>query len=245
MGYNRGMRVLVVEDESFLAEMVAEGLRRASIAVDVAVDGAQAVQKLRLNEYDVAVLDRDLPGMHGDDVCRWVIEQRLLTRVLMLTASASVQDRVGGLSIGADDYLAKPFAHQELLARVLALGRRVNPAQPPVVVRDNVVLDTVARVASRDGHQLDLSRKEFAVLEALACADGAVVSNDDLIEGVWEEGTSYKTNAVRITLSKLRKKLGEPGVIETVPGVGYRIPMDVSPGIAVVAPRDERPESRS
>ena len=222
------MRVLVVEDEEFLAEMVADGLRRASIAVDLASDGIEAVQKLQMSEYDVVVLDRDLPRMHGDDVCRWIIDQQLLARVLMLTASASVQDRVGGLSIGADDYLSKPFAHQELLARVLALGRRVNPALPPVVIRGSIRLDTAARSASIQGCALDLSRKEFAVLEVLVCAGGAVISNEDLIERVWEGGTSYETNAVRITLSKLRKKLGLTGIIQTVPGAGYRISAEAS-----------------
>lgn len=217
------MRVLVVEDEEFLAEMVTEGLTRAFITVDVVHDGPQAILMLQRNEYDVTVLDRDLPGMHGDDVCRWIIEERLITRVLMMTASTSVQDRVGGLAIGADDYLPKPFAHEELLARVLALGRRVNPVQPPVIVRHGITLNTAARSASRRGCELSLSPEEFAVLEVLFQANGAVVSNDDLIEGVWETGTSYGTNAVRITLSKLRKKLGEPAVIETVSSAGYRV----------------------
>ncbi|WP_053353652.1 response regulator transcription factor [Leucobacter musarum] len=223
------MRVLVVEDEEFLAEMIAEGLRAAAIAVDVAHDGLAAKRMLQLGEYDVAVLDRDLPGLRGDDVCRWIIDERLLTRVLMLTAATSIQDRVGGLALGADDYLSKPFAHQELLARVLALGRRVHPAQPPTLRRGDVSVDTVARSAARAGRQLQLSPKEFAVLEALARADGGVVSNEDLIEQVWESGTSYDTNAVRITMSKLRKKLGEPAVIETVPAVGYRMVVDEEP----------------
>ncbi|MGW7416869.1 response regulator transcription factor [Streptomyces sp. NPDC054863] len=217
------MRVLVVEDEEFLAEMVAEGLRRAALAVDVACDGLQALRKLQFGEYDVMVLDRDLPGLHGDDVCRRVVEQRLLTRVLMLTASGTVRDRVDGLGLGADDYLTKPFAYDELLARVLALGRRARPALPPVIECAGIVLDTARRQAARDGRHLLLSRKEFAVLEALLRAQGAVVSGDDLIEQVWEEDTSYRTNAVRVTLSKLRAKLGAPAVVETVPGVGYRV----------------------
>ncbi|WP_406065724.1 response regulator transcription factor [Streptomyces sp. NBC_01077] len=217
------MRVLVVEDEAFLAEMIAEGLRRDALAVDIAVDGLEALRKLQLGEYDVLVLDRDLPGMHGDDVCRRVVEQRLMTRVLMLTAAGTVRDRVEGLGLGADDYLAKPFAYDELLARVLALGRRARPALPPVLERAGIVLDTARRQASRDGRHLQLSRKEFAVLEALLRAEGAVVSGDDLIEQVWEEHTSYRTNAVRVTLSKLRAKLGEPPVVETIPGSGYRI----------------------
>ncbi|GHC60462.1 response regulator transcription factor [Streptomyces flavofungini] len=217
------MRVLLVEDEEFLAEMIAVGLRRDALAVDVAADGLTALRKLQLGEYDVLVLDRDLPGVHGDEVCRRVVRQRLLTRVLMLTAAGTVRDRVAGLGLGADDYLTKPFAYDELLARVLALGRRARPALPPVIERAGVVLDTARRQASRDGRHLSLSRKEFAVLEALLRADGAVVSGEDLIEQVWEEDTSYRTNAVRVTLSKLRAKLGEPGVVETVPGAGYRI----------------------
>jgi DNA-binding response OmpR family regulator len=217
------MRVLVVEDEGFLAEMIAEGLRRGALAVDVAADGLEALRKLQFGAYDVLVLDRDLPGMHGDDVCRRVVEQRLLTRVLMLTAAGTVRDRVDGLGLGADDYLAKPFAYDELLARVLALGRRAMPALPPVLERAGIVLDTARRQVSRDGRHLHLSRKEFAVLEALLRAEGAVVSGEDLIEQVWEEHTSYRTNAVRVALSKLRAKLGEPPVVETVPGVGYRI----------------------
>ncbi|GAA1361527.1 response regulator transcription factor [Streptomyces beijiangensis] len=217
------MRVLVVEDETFLAEMIAEGLRRDALAVDVAPDGLTALRKLQFGEYDVMVLDRDLPDIHGDEVCRRVVTQRLLTRILMLTASGSLRDRVEGLGLGADDYLTKPFAYDELLARILALGRRARPALPPVIERAGLVLDTSRRQASRDGRHLSLSRKEFAVLEALLRADGAVVSSDDLIEQVWEEDTGYRTNAVRVTLSKLRAKLGEPWVVETVPGVGYRI----------------------
>ncbi|MFD5750296.1 response regulator transcription factor [Streptomyces sp. NPDC127033] len=217
------MRVLLVEDEAFLAEMIAEGLRRDALAVDVAGDGAEALRKLQFGEYDVLVLDRDLPGLHGDEVCRRVVGQRLMTRILMLTAAGNVRDRVEGLGLGADDYLPKPFAYDELLARVLALGRRARPALPPVLERAGIVLDTARRQASRDGWHLQLSRKEFAVLEALLRAEGAVVSSDDLIEQVWEEHTSYRTNAVRVTLSKLRAKLGEPTVVETVPGEGYRI----------------------
>ncbi|MEU0275295.1 response regulator transcription factor [Streptomyces sp. NPDC006307] len=217
------MRVLVVEDEEFLAEMIAEGLRRDALAVDVAADGAEALRKLSFGAYDVMVLDRDLPGVHGDEVCRRVVRQGLLTRILMLTASGTVRDRVDGLGLGADDYLTKPFAYDELLARVLALGRRARPALPPVIERAGIVLDTARRHADRDGRPLHLSRKEFAVLEALLRADGAVVSGEDLIEQVWEEHTSYRTNAVRVTLSKLRAKLGEPPVVETVQGAGYRI----------------------
>ncbi|MFD8113215.1 response regulator transcription factor [Streptomyces microflavus] len=217
------MRVLVVEDEEFLAEMIAEGLRRDAVAVDIAPDGPTALEKLRFGAYDVMILDRDLPGLHGDEVCRRVVGARLLTRILMLTAAGTVRDRVAGLGLGADDYLTKPFAYDELLARVLALGRRSRPALPPVLERAGLTLDTARRQVCRDGRYLSLSRKEFAVLETLLRAEGAVVSGDDLIEEVWEEDTSYRTNAVRVTLSKLRTKLGAPPVIETVPGAGYRI----------------------
>ncbi|MEK2479418.1 MULTISPECIES: response regulator transcription factor [Streptomyces] len=217
------MRVLVAEDEEFLAEMVAEGLRRDALAVDVAHDGRTALDRLLLGDYDVLVLDRDLPGLHGDEVCRKVVEARLLTRVLMLTAAGSVRERVEGLGLGADDYLAKPFAYEELLARVLALGRRARPGLPPIIERSGITLDTARRQAFRDGRYLALSRKEFGVLEVLMRSEGAVVSGDDLIDRVWEENTSYRTNAVRVTLSKLRAKLGEPSVIDTVPGHGYRI----------------------
>ncbi|MEU9609014.1 response regulator transcription factor [Streptomyces sp. NPDC048057] len=226
------MRVLVVEDEEFLAEMVAEGLRRDAIAVDVAYDGTRALAKLESGGYDVVVLDRDLPGVHGDEVCRWMVERRLLTRVLMLTASGTVRERVEGLALGADDYLPKPFAYAELLARVLALGRRVHPALPPVIERPGLALDTVRRQVTRRGRLLSLTRKEFAVLEVLLRADGAVVGNDDLIEQVWEEDTSYRTNAIRITISKLRAKLGDPPVIDTVSGLGYRIAQDPLTGRA-------------
>ncbi|MEU1284264.1 response regulator transcription factor [Kitasatospora sp. NPDC005856] len=217
------MRVLVVEDEAFLAEMIAEGLRRDALAVDTVGDGLEALARLRLGAYDVVILDRDLPGLHGDEVCRHIVDQRLLTRILMLTAAGTVRDRVEGLGLGADDYLTKPFAYDELLARVLALGRRAQPALPPVLHRAGLTLDTARREARRDGRHLALSPKEFAVLETLLRADGAVVSAEDLIEQVWEEHTSYRTSAVRVALSKLRAKLGEPPVVETVPGSGYRV----------------------
>ncbi|MFF0449983.1 response regulator transcription factor [Streptomyces sp. NPDC004609] len=217
------MRVLLVEDEAILAELIAEGLRRDAITVDIAHDGAIGLRKLQTNDYDVLVLDRDLPGMHGDEVCRRVVAQRLLTRVLMLTASGTVRDRVEGLGLGADDYLTKPFAYDELLARVLALGRRAQPALPPVLERGGIVLDISRRQASRNGHHLNLTRKEFAVLETLMRADGSVVSSEDLIEKVWDEHAGYDTNPVRVALSRLRGKLGEPPVVETVPGAGYRI----------------------
>ncbi|MFC8093557.1 response regulator transcription factor [Streptomyces sp. NPDC057301] len=217
---------MIVEDEEFLAEMIAEGLRANAIAADVAGDGLQAVRRLDDDVYDVLVLDRDLPGLHGDEVCRRAVQDGSLVRILMLTASGTVHDRVEGLSLGADDYLAKPFAFEELVARVLALGRRARPALPPVIRRAGVVLDTSARRASRHGRPLPLSPKEFAVLETLLRAGGAVVSHDDLVEQVWEEHTSYRTNAVRVTLSRLRAKLGDPVVIETVPGAGNRMAED-------------------
>ena len=226
------MRVLVVEDERFLAEMIAAGLRRDAITVDLAHDDDQALDKLDSGVYDVLVLDRDLPGTHGDEVCRRVVESRLLTRVLMLTASASTRELVEGLTLGADDYLAKPFAYDELLARIVALARRARPAHPPVIERAGLALDSARRQVTVDGRFLALSRKEFGVLEVLLRADGAVVSGEDLIEQVWEENTSYRTNAVRITISKLRSKLGEPDPIETLPGEGYRI--------AATAERGER-----
>ncbi|WP_344494367.1 response regulator transcription factor [Streptomyces enissocaesilis] len=218
------MRVLVVEDKAFLAAMIADGLRRDAITVDVALDGLTALRKLQFGDYDVVVLDRDLPGLHGDEVCRRVVAQQLLTRVLMLTASTTVPDRVEGLGLGADDYLTKPFAYDELLARVLALGRRAQPALPPVIKRAGISLDTARRQAYRDRTPLSLSRKEFAVLETLMRAGGAVVSGEDLIEKVWDENAGYDTNPVRVTVSRLRAKLGDPSVIETVPGAGYRIP---------------------
>jgi DNA-binding response OmpR family regulator len=213
VGYEDWMRVLLAEDEEFLAAMIAEGLRRDAVTVDVAHDGIQALEKFEYGVYDVLVLDRDLPGVHGDE----------LTRVLMLTASASTRDRVEGLTLGADDYLTKPFAYDELLARIVALARRARPAHPPVIERAGLALDSARRQVTLGGRFLALSRKEFGVLEVLLRADGMVVSGDDLIEQVWEENTSYRTNAVRITISKLRAKLGDPALIETLPGEGYRI----------------------
>ncbi|MFI0449543.1 response regulator transcription factor [Actinomadura sp. 6N118] len=217
------MRVLVVEDEDYLAELIAEGLRSQAIATDVAHDGAEALRRFEAMDYDVVVLDRDLPEVHGDDVCRQIVDSGRLTRILMLTASGTVRDRVEGLGLGADDYLPKPFSYEELVARVLALGRRARPALPPVLKRAGVVLDIPRRQAYRDGRRLDLSRKEFAVLETLMRADGAVVGTDELIEEVWEEHISYNSNAVRVTVSKLRAKLGQPSVVETVSGSGYRM----------------------
>jgi DNA-binding response OmpR family regulator len=217
------MRVLVAEDEAMLAELVAEGLRAYAMAVDVALDGDAALERLTVNDYDVLVLDRDLPGTHGDEVCRELVRRGARTRVLMLTAYAAVGDLVDGLALGADDYLGKPFEYEELVARVQALGRRTPRALPPVLQVAGLVLDPPRRQASRDGRHLRLSPKEFTVLWELMAAQGAVVSAEELLERAWDENADMFTNAVRIAMSKLRAKLGDPSPIETVPGVGYRI----------------------
>jgi DNA-binding response OmpR family regulator len=219
-----GMRILVVEDEPLLAEAVAVGLRRQAHAVDVVHDGASALEHLAVNDYDVVVLDRDLPVVHGDDVCRRLVEGGSPTRMLMLTAAADIDDRVAGLALGADDYLPKPFAFRELAARVDALGRRARPATPPVLARGGVRLDPHRREVYRDGRYVPLSRKEFAVLAELLRADGAAVSAELLLEKAWDENADPFTNAVRMTILKLRRKLGEPQIVLTEPGVGYRIP---------------------
>jgi DNA-binding response OmpR family regulator len=219
-----GMRVLVVEDEPLMADAVAEWLRREALAVDVAYDGDSALERLWTNQYDVVVLDRDLPGVPGDEVCRTVIDSGAPTRILMLTAAAAVRDRVAGLGLGADDYLCKPFAFVELSARVHALGRRTRPADPPVLSRAGIRLDPARREVYRDGHYIPLSRKEFAVLAELMRADGAVVSAEDLLERAWDEHIDPFTNVVRVTVMKLRRKLGDPPVVATVPGVGYQLP---------------------
>jgi DNA-binding response OmpR family regulator len=217
------VRVLVVEDEQLLADAVATGLRREAMAVDVVYDGEAALERIAVNDYDVVVLDRDLPLVHGDDVCRAVIDTGLPMRVLMLTAAGDVSDRVEGLELGADDYLPKPFAFSELTARVRALGRRAVPPLPPVLQRAGVRLDPGRHEVLRDGRPVHLSPKEFAVLEVLLRADGAVVSAEQLLEKAWDEHTDPFTNVVRVTVMTLRRKLGEPGVIMTVPGAGYRI----------------------
>ncbi len=217
------MRVLVVEDERVLAEAIAEWLREDAHAVDIALDGDAALQRAGVNDYDVVILDRDLPRVHGDDVCRALVESRSPARVLMLTAAAEIGDRVAGLHLGADDYMPKPFAFPELAARVLALGRRSRPAAPPVLRRAGITLDPGRRQASRDGRHLPLSKKEFGILAELLRADGAVVSAEQLLEKVWDEHTDPFTSVVRITMLKLRRKLGDPPIIETVAGVGYRI----------------------
>jgi DNA-binding response OmpR family regulator len=217
------MRVLVVEDEQLLADTLAEGLRRLSMAVDVCYDGDAALERVSVHGYDVVVLDRDLPKVHGDDVCRAMMAAGGEARVLMLTAAGEVTDRVAGLRLGADDYLTKPFAFDELVARVQALARRARPALPPVLQRSGVILDLPRHQASRDGRHLSLSPKEFAVLEVLMRAEGSVVSAEDLLEKAWDEHADPFTNAVRVAVMTLRRKLGDPPVIDTLPGAGYRI----------------------
>jgi DNA-binding response OmpR family regulator len=217
------VRILVVEDERILAEAVAEWLRREALAVDVVYDGDAALERLGVHEYDVVILDRDLPVVHGDEVCRALIDSGAQARVLMLTASATVRDRVAGLALGADDYLIKPFAFAEMAARVHALARRNQPAAPPVLERSGISLDPARRMVLRDGLPVALANKEFGVLSELLRARGAVVSSEQLLEKVWDENVDPFTNVVRVTVMKLRRKLGEPQVVQTVPGVGYLI----------------------
>ncbi|HEV2873777.1 MAG TPA: response regulator transcription factor [Thermoleophilaceae bacterium] len=217
------MRVLVAEDERRVADAVARGLRREGMAVDVAYDGATALDKARLNGYDVVVLDRDLPVMHGDEVCRTLRGEDHDSRVLMLTAASGTEDLVDGLTLGADDYMAKPFAFDELVARLHALARRANPPLPPTLRADDLELDPARHTVERAGRPVDLTPKEFAVLEALMAAGGGVVSNDELVARVWDENADPFTNSVRMTVLRLRRKLGSPPVIETVKGVGYRV----------------------
>ncbi|NUR90233.1 MAG: response regulator transcription factor [Nonomuraea sp.] len=217
------MRVLIVEDHEELARTVAAGLRREGMAVDVVLDGHAALDRASVNDYDVVVLDRDLPGLHGDDVCRTLTAGGDPARVLMLTAAGTIDDRVSGLGIGADDYLPKPFAFAELVARIRALARRARPALPPVLVHGDLRLDPSTRIATRDGRRLALSPKEFAVLELLLSARGAVVSAEQLLERGWDEFADPFTQTVKVTVSRLRRKLGDPPLIETVPQAGYRL----------------------
>jgi DNA-binding response OmpR family regulator len=217
------MRVLVVEDQQRLAEAVTEGLRREGMAVDTSLDGADALARVAINRYDVVVLDRDLPGVHGDQVCRRLAAERSETRVLMLTASSTISDRVEGLELGADDYLPKPFEFAELVARVRALGRRSAAAVPPKLVRGDITLDAARHVVFRGPRRLPLSPKEFALLEYLLAADGRVVSAEELLARVWDEAADPFTTTVKTTVGRLRTKLGDPPVIETVREVGYRI----------------------
>jgi DNA-binding response OmpR family regulator len=217
------MRVLVVEDERRLADAIARGLRREGMAVDLAGDGSDALIKSRVVRYDVLVLDRDLPEVHGDEVCRAVRAERPETGIIMLTAAGELEDLVDGLSLGADDYLAKPFRFAELVARIRALSRRTAPSRPPMLSHGDIELDPARRSVTRAGRPIELARKEFAVLETLMEADGATVSSEELLERVWDEHTDPFTNVVRMTIMTLRRKLGEPLVVETVIGVGYRM----------------------
>ena len=217
------MRVLVVEDFEVLARAVGVGLRREGMAVDVVLDGDAALERLAVTRYDVVVLDRDLPGVPGDEVCRRIVDEHLATRVLMLTAASSVKQRVDGLGLGADDYLAKPFDFAELVARVRALGRRPGTAVPPILEYEELTLDPSRRVATREGRRLELSPKEFAVLECLLAAHGRLVSAEDLLERVWDEAADPFTTAVKTTIRRLRTKLGDPPIIHTVREGGYRI----------------------
>ena len=218
------MRILIAEDERRLAGAIARGLRREGMAVDIAHDGASALVKARVVPYDVVVLDRDLPEIHGDEVCRRLSESdERETKVLMLTAADSLDDVVDGLTLGADDYLPKPFEWKELVARIRALARRAGRARPAVLRRGDLELDPARRSVTRAGSELDLTPKEFGVLEALMSADGAAVSAEDLLQQVWDEHADPFTNTVRMTVMTLRRKLGEPAVLETVMGAGYRV----------------------
>jgi DNA-binding response OmpR family regulator len=217
------MRVLVAEDERRVADAVVRGLRREGVAVDHAPDGASALFKARVHDYDVVVLDRDLPELHGDEVCRALAAEQPDTKVLMLTASGTLDDLVDGLALGADDYLPKPFAFAELVARVHALARRNGQARPPILHAGDVELDPARRTVSRAGIPIELTPKEFGVLEVLMAADSATVSVEDLLERVWDEHADPFTNTVRMTVMTLRRKLGEPTVVHTVVGAGYRV----------------------
>jgi DNA-binding response OmpR family regulator len=214
------MRVLVVEDHATLADRIAQGLRHAGMAVDTAYDGAAALSVAAQTAYDVIVLDRDLPVIHGDRVCQDLAGSG--PRVLMLTAAGDVEDRVGGLELGADDYLPKPFDFAELVARVRALARRA-PSTPPVLRRGDLTVDRARHRASRGSRALSLTRKEFGVLETLLAADGALVSAEDLLERVWDANIDPFSNIVSVTLTRLRAKLGDPPLIDTVVGKGYRM----------------------
>jgi DNA-binding response OmpR family regulator len=214
--------VLVVEDHIALADRIGEGLRDAGLAVDVVYDGAAALECAEVSDYDVVVLDRDLPGVHGDRVCRQLVQAGSQSRILMLTAAGDVDDRVAGLELGADDYLGKPFAFHELVARIRALGRR-GPGTPAIVQRGDLLIDRARHRAHRGGQPLALTRKEFAVLECLAAADGGTVSAEQLLEHAWDAHADPFSNTVAVTIARLRRKLGAPPVIETVVGVGYRL----------------------
>jgi DNA-binding response OmpR family regulator len=217
------MRVLVVEDHQVLGTAIGAGLRREGMAVDVVFDGNDALEHLCVTRYDVVVLDRDLPRVHGDEVCRQIVTSGSGSRVLMLTAAGTVQERVEGLGLGADDYLPKPFDFAELVARIRALGRRATPALPPTLESGDLTVDPNRRVAVRGGRRLDLSPKEFAVLECLLASAGRVVSAEELLERAWDEAADPFTTAVKSTVRRLRAKLGDPPVVHTVREGGYRI----------------------
>jgi DNA-binding response OmpR family regulator len=216
------VRVLVVEDHADLADDIADGLRDRGLGADIACDGAQALEKALLHRYDVIVLDRDLPKVHGDAVCAALVGAQSEARILMLTAAAAVGDRIEGLNLGADDYLGKPFAFDELVARIHALARR-SPGAAPVTVRGDLILDRARRRVSRSGRPISLTRKELGVLEELLIADGAVLSAEELLERVWDENADPFTRTVTVTVARLRRKLGAPQLIETVIGSGYRL----------------------
>ncbi len=218
-----GVRVLVIEDDEEMAEAIAFGLRQTGTAVDVALDGPAGLLRARVNDYDVIVLDRDLPGMHGDELCATLVEEECRSRVLMLTAAGMTQDVVGGLALGADDYLPKPFDFPVLVARIGALARRAQPAIPPLLRRGDLVLDSAQHRVTRGGREIELAPKEFGVLELLLASQGRCVSAEELLARVWDEAADPFTNAVKITVSRLRAKLGEPPLIETVAKAGYRI----------------------
>jgi DNA-binding response OmpR family regulator len=217
------MRVLVIEDDQELAQAIATGLRHARIAADVALDGRSGLARALLNDYDVIVLDRDLPGVHGDEICSKLIAEGARSRVLMLTAAGTSEDLVDGLGLGADDYLPKPFDFPVLVARIGALFRRAQPAIPPLVRHERLLLDTAKREAFRDGKRLELAPKEFGVLELLLASQGRTVSAEELLARVWDESADPFTHAVKITISRLRAKLGDPPIIKTVAKSGYRI----------------------
>jgi DNA-binding response OmpR family regulator len=219
------VRVLLIEDDAELADAIGVGLRREQLAVDIALDGVSGLERALFTSYDVIVLDRDLPGRHGDAVCAELMRAGCLSRVLMLTAAATIEDRVDGLSLGADDYLAKPFAFAELVARIRALVRRAQPALPPVLSSGDVCVDPARRSVRRGDQVLDLGPKEFGVLELLLSSQGRVVSAEELLERVWDEMADPFSSAVKVTMSRLRRKLGEPPVIETVAQAGYRVPL--------------------
>jgi DNA-binding response OmpR family regulator len=217
------VRVLIVEDQPTLADDIADGLRDQGMAADVAYDGASGLDKALMNHYDVVIVDRDLPRIHGDAVCAALVGAATQARILMLTAAGTIGDRVDGLNLGADDYLTKPFAFAELVARLRALARR-SPAAPPVAVKGDLVFDRARRRVSRGGRPVPLTRKEMGILEVLLAADGGVVSAEELLERVWDENADPFTQTVTVTVARLRRKLGSPDLIETVIGSGYRLP---------------------